>query len=427
MLEEKVYWQDTVGAPAEESLSPVPETVDVAVVGGGYTGLSAARALAKRGLKVAVFETHTPGWGASSRNGGMVLTGLNLDMRAAVRRYGIDLARRLWGCSLESVTMVEQIVRDEGIDCGFERAGHFFTASKPRHYAALVDEAEFIDREFGHATRPVPRAQQRAEIESDAFFGGVVDEVSAGLNPAQFVAGLSVAAGKAGAVICAQAPVTRIERRSGRFILDTARGRCEAERVFVATAGHTGRVTPSLHRKIVPVGSFIIATEQLRPDVVRALIPHRRMVFDSKHDLHYFRFWDQRLVFGGRAGFFPDRPSAVRRSAHILRKDMLKVFPRLSEVRVEYAWGGTLGFAFDSMPHVGDVEGIGYALGYSGHGVAFGSYLGQTAAEAMIDGTLRDHPFNATPFPGAPLGLYNGVPWFLPFAGLWYRILDIIE
>jgi glycine/D-amino acid oxidase-like deaminating enzyme len=247
------------------------------------------------------------------------------------------------------------------------------------------------------------------------------------LNPAQYVAGLARAAQTAGAVIHERAPVRRLERGAAGFVVDTGRGKVNAERVFVATSGYTGRATPSLRRKIIPIGSFIIATERLREDLVKSLSPHNRMMFDSKHYLHYFRFWDQRLIFGGRAAFFPETSATVRRSAGILRQDLLQVFPQLQEARIEYAWGGTLDFAFDNMPHVGEIEGIGFALGYAGHGVALGTYLGQTAAEAMIDGRLIDHPFHFASFPGAPLGLYNGWPWFLPFAGLWYRILDLVE
>ncbi|MFH1185988.1 MAG: FAD-binding oxidoreductase [Chloroflexota bacterium] len=427
MLQEQIYWHQTVRMPSKADPAQLPAKVDVAVVGGGFTGLSAARALAKRGVSVAVLEAETMGWGASSRNGGMVLTGLKLGMQTVARRYGLDLARRLWQCSLEAIQLVEQIVRDEQIACGFARTGHLLAASKPAHYAALEAEAEYMDREFDHRMRLVPRSQQRSEVGSDAFHGGLVDELSAGLNPAQYVTGLALAAGRAGAVMCPGTRVTRLERRAGGFRVESAAGSVDAEKVFVATAGYTGVFTPALRRKIIPIGSFIIATERLREDVIRALDPRSRMIFDSKHYLHYFRTWDQRLIFGGRAAFFPETGSTIRRSAEILRRDMVKIFPRLREVRIEYAWGGTLDFAFDTMAHVGELDGLVYSLGYAGHGVALGTYLGQTAAEAMLEGTLKDHAFNAHSIPGAPLGLYDGWPWFLPFAGLWYRILDWIE
>jgi glycine/D-amino acid oxidase-like deaminating enzyme len=427
MLQEKIYWHDTVAMPSDAKLTPVPPKVDVAVIGGGLTGLSAARLLAKRGLKVAVLEAETMGWGASSRNRGMVQPGLKLGMQTVARKYGRELAGRLFKCSLDAIDLVEKIVKDENIDCGFARTGHFVAASKPGHYAALADEVEYMAREFNHPLTLLPPSKQRNEIGTDVFYGGLVDEISAGLNPAQYVAGLARAAEKAGAVVCARARVTRLKRNANRFVLETSRGRLEADRVFVATSGYTGGATPSLRRRIIPIGSFIIATERLRADVVKSLTPNSRMIFDSMHYLHYFRLWDQRLIFGGRAAFFPETSSTIRRSAGILRQDMLRIYPQLQDAQIEYAWGGTLDFTFDTMPHVGEMDGLVYALGYGGHGVALGTYLGQTAAEAMLEGSLKDHPFNATGFPGAPLGLYLGQPWFLPFAGLWYRILDLIE
>jgi glycine/D-amino acid oxidase-like deaminating enzyme len=221
--------------------------------------------------------------------------------------------------------------------------------------------------------------------------------------------------------------VKRVQRHNGRFTVETAAGVIEAEKVLVATSGYTGASTPALRRRIIPIGSFIIATERLREDVIHALDPGNRMIFDSMHYLHYFRTWDQRLIFGGRAAFFPEGPSTVRRSAEILRRDMIKIFPRLAEARIEYVWGGTLDFAFDTMVHVGELDGVVYSLGYAGHGVALGTYLGKTVAEAMLDGSLHNHPFSVHPLPDAPLGLYNGWPWFLPFAGLWYRLRDLIE
>lgn len=427
MPDSGIFWHTTVDMPAPSATSPLPATVDVAIIGGGYTGLSAARALALRGISVAVLEAETMGWGASSRNGGMVLTGLKISMAAAVKRYGADLARDLFRFSLDGIAEVEQLVQQEAIDCGFARRGHLLLANKPAQYAALSEEVEFMQTHFDHPLRLVPRESQRNEIGSDAFFGGLVDEVSGGLNPAQYVAGLARAAERAGAQLCSQARVLSLTRSGSGFSLETARGKLIAKQVLVATSGYTGRATPVLRRMIIPIGSYIIATEQLRPDVAATLIPHGRMIFDYKHFLHYFRIWDGRLIFGGRAAFFPENNSSIRRSAEILRADMLTVFPQLREARVEYAWGGTLDFAFDTMPHVGQADGMWYALGYAGHGVAIATHLGSTVASAMISGSLKDHPLHEIPFPGAPLGLYNGWPWFLPFVGAWYRLLDLVE
>lgn len=427
MPTQQIYWHTTVRMPDDLSLVPLPEKVDVAVIGGGYTGLSAARTLAKQGVSAVVLETNTIGWGASSRNGGMVLTGLKLGMETVMKKYGRDIARRLFQCSLDAIDTVEQIVKDEKIDCGFARHGHLLTANKPKHYDALREEVEFMEKEFNHRVRLIRRAEQHTEIGSEIYYGALLDECSGGLNPAQYVTGLARAAEDAGATLHARARVTRLERKGNSFLLTTERGTLSAESVLVGTSGYTGSITHRLQKKIIPIGSFIIATERLADELVKELIPNGRMIFDYKHYLNYFRLWDNRMIFGGRAAFFPETSSTIQRSAEILRREMVQVYPQLKDVKVEYVWGGTLDFAFDMMTHVGEMDGIYYSLGYAGHGVAMATYLGKTVAEAMLQGTIKEHPFALFHFPSAPFGLYNGFPWFLPLAGAWHKILDWVE
>lgn len=413
--------------PSDNDLTPLPPKVDVAIIGGGFTGLSAARTLAKQGCRTVVVESETIGWGASSRNGGMTLTGLKAPLVEIIKLYGRDVARRLFQCSLESINTVEQIVKEEKIDCGFNRCGHLMVATKPKHYEAIVKEVEFMDKEFNYKVTPLPKVEIRTEIGSDAYHGMLLEEASGGLNPAQYVTGLARAAEKVGAVLCARVQALQIEKGTKGFHLKTNRGSVIAEKFLVATSGYTGPVTKELQRKIIPIGSYIIATEPLNPELAGELIPRRRMIFDTRHYLNYFRLSDDnRMIFGGRAAFFPETPTTVQQSAVILRREMIRVFPQLREVDIEYAWGGTLDFAFDMMIHVGEMDGIYYSLGYAGHGVALATYLGKTVAEAMLHGGIKEHPFAAYPFPEAPLGLYNGKPWFLPFIGSWFKILDWI-
>jgi glycine/D-amino acid oxidase-like deaminating enzyme len=348
-------------------------------------------------------------------------------MHTVIKQYGREVARRLFQCSLESVDTVEQVVREENIDCGFARGGHLLTANKPKHYEELEKSVEFMEKEFNHRVRLVPRDQQREEIGTDLYYGALIDEVSGGLNPAQYVTGLARAAERAGATLHARARVNRLERGGNRFVLETERGTVRAENVLVGTSGYTGSVTKKLQKKIIPIGSFIIATEKLSDALANELSPKNRMIFDYKHYLNYFRLWDNRMIFGGRAAFFPENANTIRRSAEILQREMVQVYPQLKDTKIEYVWGGTLDFAFDMMTHVGQTDGIYYSLGYAGHGVAMASYLGKTVAEAMLNGNIKDHPFASFSFPGAPLGLYNGFPWFLPFAGAWHKILDWME
>jgi glycine/D-amino acid oxidase-like deaminating enzyme len=426
-IRQQIYWHTTTQMPGEEHITALPQKVDVAILGGGYTGLSAARTLAKQGAKVAVLEAKTIGWGASSRNGGMVLTGLKLGMPTIQKRHGHELAKRLFQYSLDSIDTVEQIVREENIDCGFARTGHLLTANKPKHFEALREEAEFLEKEFGHKTRLIKRTEQHEEIGSKLYFGALVDEYSGGLNPARYVAGLACAAEKAGAELHARARVTGIERGRDRYRVETERGPLMADSVLVGTSGYTGSVTRNLQKKIIPIGSFIIATQKLPAELAQELSPRNRMIFDYKHYLNYFRLWDDRMIFGGRAAFFPETANTIMRSAEILRREMIQVYPQLKDVQVEYVWGGTLDFAFDMMAHAGGADGIYYSLGYAGHGVAMATHLGKTVAEAMLKGNIKEHPFNLFPFPTAPLSLYNGFPWFLPFAGAWHKILDWVE
>ena len=429
MTQELNYWLTTVEMPISPG-QQLPGTSDVAIIGAGFTGLSAALALAKRGAKVVVLEAETIGWGASSRNGGMVLTGLKLGVNELISKYGRELTRRMYAASLETIDCVERITKEEDIDCDFARSGHLEVACKQSHFDDYARQAEVIDREFNHQLRIVPRNQLRSEIGSDAYYGGMVDEVSAGLNPARYVAGLAAAAMRAGALICEQTKVQKIERESQNgasgFRVTTSRGSLRARNVLVGTSGYTGAATPALRKKIIPIGSFIITTEVLPDALARELSPRNRQIYDSKNYLYYFRLTpDNRMLFGGRAAFFPETDQTIRRSAEILRRGMISVYPQLRDTKVEYVWGGTLDFCFDIMPHAGQMDGVYFAVGYAGHGVAMATWQGQRMAEWIAEGKT-DNPFAEIPFPGAPLGLYNGNPWFLPFAGAYYKVLDWI-
>jgi glycine/D-amino acid oxidase-like deaminating enzyme len=430
-LREHNYWLTTAQIPRTDASRSLPSRVDVAVIGAGFTGLSAARTLAKRGATVAVLESETIGWGASSRNGGMVLTGMKLGVNQLISMYGRDLTRRMYAASLQTIDCVEQIVRDEAIDCDFSRCGHLEVACKQKHFDDYAQQVDVIAREFNHQLRVVQKNELNAEIGSNIYYGGMVDEVSSGLNPARYVAGLGRGAIKAGAEIFEHTRVESLQRQASHgesvWKIVTSRGPLWAREVFIATSGYTSKATPALQKRIIPIGSFIITTEILHEALARELSPRNRMIYDSKNYLYYYRLTpDRRMLFGGRAAFFPETDQTIRRSAEILRRGMIDVYPQLSDAKIEYVWGGTLDFAFDIMPHAGQIDGMYYAVGYAGHGVAMATYQGQKMA-ALIAGDKPDNPFVGIPFPGAPLGLYNGKPWFLPFAGMWYKFLDWVS
>lgn len=423
-MNENSFWSETAQWPAIDPRE-WPASVDVAIIGGGYTGLSAARELAKRGAQVAVLEANTFGSGASSRNGGMVLTGMKVGAGKLVKQYGLQTARDLFRVSLDAIAFAEQLICDEHIECGFSRCGHVELAWKPAHFTAYAHEAEMLQRDFNHAVTLVERKDLRSEIGSEKYFGGLVDAASAGVNPAQYAAGLTTATQRAGAMLFAQTPATAIERAGSSFVVSTHRGKLNTQHIIFATNGYTQRLAPWLTQRIIPIGSYIIATEPLSDALAAEISPRRRMLFDSKNFLYYFRLsQDNRMIFGGRAAFRAETPTTVRESAAILQRGMVDVFPQLHDAKVSHAWGGTLGFTFDQLPHAGvSPDGIHFALGCGGHGVALLTYLGACVAR-QVAGEKIDNALFTLPFPTAPLGLYNGNPWFLPFAEMYYRALD---
>lgn len=417
---DRVLWTATA-RPTVVPPSPVPAVVDVAIIGGGYTGLSAARALARSGATVAVLERHELGSGASSRNGGFVLPGYKADLTSIVRRHGLERARALFQASLAALDHVEQVVRDEEIECHWERPGTVTLAAKPGHLAGLKAEQRLLAQDFSHPTELIGPGELKREIGSARYHGGLLDPTAGAIQPADYLRGLAAAAAKAGAALCERVNVTAISRSGNRSQIVTDTGAIDAGEVLLATNGYSGGLVPFIARRIVPVGSFIIATAPLDPALAGKLIPHRRVLSDTKNLLYYFRLSpDNRMVFGGRAGF---RPEAVEQSLEILQRGMVEVFPELRGVAVEFGWGGTLGFTLDQMPHAGQQGGVSYAMGYCGHGVAFASWLGHQVGSALAGKgpwpALSELPFPAVPF-------YNGRPWFLPFAGAYYQLKDLL-
>lgn len=415
---DRCLWWDTA-ARVPLPRADLPDRADVAVIGGGYTGLAAARALAHAGASVIVLEHEQIGWGASSRNGGMVLPGFKAELADLVTRLGLPRARVLFRESLEAVSFVEALVREERIACDWRRSGHVTLAAKPEHLRGLEATQRLLDRDFGCQTQLLDAGGVRTEVGSACYHGALIDPAAVSLQPAAFVAGLGAAARRAGATLCEGTEVQEIARTRAGCRLTTSRGELAANEVVIATNGYTGRLLPWLRRRVVPIGSYIIATERLDPVMQRRLIPWGRTLSDTWNLLHYFRLSpDGRLVFGGRAAFVP---AALGRSVAILHREMLEIFPDLASTRIDYAWGGTLGFTRDHLPHAGRHDGIAYALGYCGHGVAYATWLGDRVGSALAGKgdwpELADAPFRLIPFNW-------GRPWFLPLVGAYYGLKD---
>jgi glycine/D-amino acid oxidase-like deaminating enzyme len=428
-VNEHPYWWDTVERESTtldvRSSTTLPARADVVIVGAGYTGLSAARHLARAGASVVAVEREQVGWGASSRNGGQVLTGLKVEAAALVERYGQSRARQLFEIATASMVGLETLIAEEAIACDYERRGHLCAAFKPAHFDAFRDEQALLARVFDHPVHLVPRADQRSEIGSDAYYGVLVDERSGGLNPARFVQGLAAAARRHGAALVTGVGVTAVDRHGSGWRVRTTAGEIEAGEVLMATNGYTNGASPALQRRFIPIGSYIIATEPLAERQAAGLLPRCRMAFDSKHFLYYFRVTsDRRLLFGGRAEFGRPDADTTRRAAAILQRGMTAVFPQLAGVRIDYAWGGNVAFTRDQMPRAGRLDGVYYAGGYCGHGVAMAAYLGEQIARRMA-GEPIDHPLFDDHFPAIPL--YTGAPWFLPLAGAYYHVKDWLQ
>ena len=372
-----------------------------------------------------VFDRGLAGCGASSRNAGQVLTGLKLDPATLIARYGESRARELFQISRDSIAALEALIADERMECGLEQTGHVQAAAKPSHFAAFRDEQALLARVFNHDVSLVEASEQAAELGTSRYHGLMIDKGSRAINPAQYVHGLARAAVHAGARIAESTAVTRIARDGREWTIATSRGEFLAKDVLVATNGYTDAAVPALQRRFIPIGSYIIATAPLPAAVAARLLPRRRMVFDSKHFLHYFRLTaDNRLLFGGRAEFSGPTLESAKRAEAILRRGMASIFPELAATPIDYAWSGHVGFTRDQMPHAGLLDGLFYAGGYCGHGVAMATHLGSLIAR-RIGGEHLEHPLFDDRF--APIPLYYGRPWFLPLVGVYYRFRDLID
>ncbi len=319
--------------------------------------------------------------------------------------------------------LIGDIVADEGLECDFERRGHLNVASKRSHYERMVGHVEWMKNELGHELRLVPKEDLRSEIGSDAFFGGVVDELSAGLDPAKYVFGMAVAVAKHGAVLCERTAVKSLTAGAHGFFVGTNEGVVRAKEVVVATNGYTGTLVRKVRRHVFPVGSYIVVTERLPQELQRKLSPNGRMFYDSNYFLNYFRLTpDGRMLFGGRNDLSTDLDLTV--SAERLGKRMVDVFPELEDVAITHSWTGKLGITFDLMPHFGRMDGVHYVVGFGGHGVPFATYLGREMGLFLL-GEKNSSPF--AEIKQRTMFFYRKRPWFVPLVSAYFRLLDWVS
>ena len=417
--ERRPYWHATMPALPPRRDRQLPDTADIVVIGGGYTGINAARVLARAGAKVTLLEAEHLGFGGSTRNGGIVHPGYKWGPDELVQRYGEDTGRALFRETMDAYDLTKRLIAEEQIDCEFREHGYLDVAWAPAHADHLRASVQTY-RRFGIEAEFVPRERLHEEIGSTFYHGGLVFPPSGLLHPGKYFAGLAAAADRAGADLHEGVRARTIRRQAdGRLVVETDRGAILTKEVVVGTNGYTDGVVPNLRRRVIPIGSYIIATEPLPEELAGVISPKGRAFFDTKNFLYYWHISeDRRMIFGGRASFLP---MSFDRIAAILHKGLLEVHPQLAGYRVEYAWGGNVGFTFDRMPHVGRKDGITYAMGCCGTGVALMTALGTAVGEWLGGGPAPALSKLSFPLVPAP---YEGRPWFLPFAGEWFRLQD---
>ncbi|WP_213303196.1 NAD(P)/FAD-dependent oxidoreductase [Paraburkholderia sacchari] len=420
------YWLDTAprfSSPAQEALSGRTE---VAVVGGGFTGLSAALELAKRGVSVTVLEAGRLAAQASGRNGGHCNTGVAQDYASLSARIGSEQASAFYRAYAGAVQTVKEIITEEGIDCDLRQSGKIKLAAKPQHFASLAKSFEVLRREVDPDVELVPPERIRDEIASDRFFGGLVQRNGMQMHMGKFGVGVGEAAARRGARIYEETPVTGLKPLGGEaYEVQTTHGSLRADRVLIATGASTTGPLQWFRRRIAPVGSFIVATEPLGEARIDALLPTRRSYVTTRHIGNYFRATpDERLLFGGRARFAMSNPRSDQKSGRILQESLAQLFPQLAGVRIDYCWGGLVDMTADRLPRAGQHEGLFYSMGYSGHGVQMSVHMGRVMADVMFGAATRN-PWRTLEWPAIPG--HFGRAWFLPLVGAYYRLQDVLH
>ena len=421
------YWhKDTpIHVTSQEAL---PSSVDVLVIGSGYTGLHTALQTVRGGRSTVVIDSGNPGEGCSTRNGGQISTNVKPSVNVLAKKYGQARSKAIHKEGEVALQWIEEFINEESINCEFSRCGLFHAAHTPSQYNIISREADQMRQLEGTEAFSVPRSEQRTELGTDAYHGGVVFPQHASLHAGKYHQGLLQRVVQAGATVIPHCSGNSIQRigHSGdqQFRVATSKGEIVARDVMIATNGYTQQLTPWLHRRIIPIGSYVIATEPLEPSLIDELFPTNRTVTDTCRVVYYYRASPDRtrVLFGGRVSATETNPDV---SGAPLHEQMCRIFPQLTDSKISHSWAGTVGYTFDTLSHTGKRDGLHYAMGYCGSGVSMASYLGRRAGQKILGDAAGKTAFDDLPFPTRPL--YTGKPWFLPPIVSWYRWRDKFE
>jgi glycine/D-amino acid oxidase-like deaminating enzyme len=416
------WWEEAPVKPLPRQ--PLPKKLDVAIVGAGYAGLSAGLMLARGGRSVAAFDAMKPGEGASSRNGGITSGSIRLDYATIARRFGEEKAMAIEAEGKIAREFLYDFIKTEGIDCDFRLVGAFKGALGYNQYETVARGAEALAKRLGIESYAVPHAEQRNYIGTDFYRGGTVRMDIGGLHPAKFHAELLRVALASGVTVHSQTPVTAIERDCAGFRVVTSAGTVEARQVLVCTNGYTDGAAPFLRRRLVPVRSRIIVTEELAPEVMARLMPKLMMIGENRQLGFYYRPSPdgRRILLGGRDSSRVGDPAAPTLR---LRNGLVELFPELQDVRLSHSWFGNVAMHRDMLPRIFEQDGVVYATGFCGSGVVWAPWIGTRAALKLMGD--RERARTAFDFrPPAFIPLYRGNPWFMPAVIQGYRLQDLI-
>lgn len=415
------YWWEAY-EPRSYEPAPLPREARVVIVGAGYAGLAAAVELHRLNTESIVIDAHEPGFGASTRSGGLVGGGGTLKPAILGKEPAPERKVAIIAEADAALQLVENLIAREQIACGWHRTGRFVGAWSRAHLRRLL--AEHRNGSAVAGTRVVLPDEQREEIGSDFYFGGLVTENSGHLHPALYFEGLKAACERRGIGIHGQTELRSLERAATGWQLTTSRGSIRAGDVVIATNGYTGAATPQFQRRLLPLRPYIIATEELPADLAQALSPKNRALADTRRVVSFFRLSPdgRRMIFGSRVKWSDVTPTAM---AALLFSRMTDRFPQLKESRITHAWAGNVALTLDEQPHVGQMNGLHYALGCNGNGIAMMTYLGTLAARAIAVNSNSRSTFDGL-FPEIPV--YNGRSrWFVPFVGNYLRLRDWLD